>query len=342
MMKNNEYIFHILNKLEGDISPDDQQELQAWLEADTKNQEEYDLIAKIVSQGQQMGFPADPNVNEAWNKFEFPEDPLPKKNTYPQQWLLSTLEWMASFLQKRWLAYVALFIFIIGASAFWYHQSTHSIETITTANRQHKEITLSDGTIVYLNSGTELSYPRKFSSTKRQVVLKGEAFFEVAKAKSQFIVQTSEGTVSVLGTRFNIWARNLQTRVIVEEGLVRLAGNDISGNVILTKNLMSEISQDQPPSKPRLINPEELLGWRSGKLIFRHTMLSEIMGEIGRYYDIDIAIENPELKTKTMTAVFDRLPLNKLLYSICATLDIQYRYENGLYIFYKKNIPSDK
>ena len=341
MKKNNKYILHIMNDLEGDISPADQKELKVWLETDVKNQQEYDLIARIVREGKQIEFPADPNVHDQWKTFVFPEDPLPKQNTFSPQWPAPT-EWIRSLLQPRRLAYLALFILMITASFLWYHHSINSIEIITTANRQHKEITLSDGTTVYLNSGTELFYPKTFNSTTRQVKLTGEAFFDVAKSKSQFIVQTSEGTITVLGTRFNIWARNLQTRVVVEDGRIRLAANDHAGSIILAKDLMSEISQNQPPSKPRSVNVEELLGWRSGKLVFNRTMLSELAGEIERYYDVDITIEDQKLETKTITAVFDRLPLRNILYSICSTLDIQYKYENGKYIFYKELMPDDQ
>jgi transmembrane sensor len=341
MKKKNKYIFQIMNKLAGDITPGDQKKLKVWLDADLKNKEEYELIAKIISEAQRMKFPVDPSVHEEWNVFEFPEEPLLKHKTFSSGWQALN-ERIASFLHLRQLAYIALIIGMIGAFAFWYYQSIHSIKTITTANSQHQEIKLSDGTRVYLNSGTELSFPERFTDTKRLVRLKGEAFFYIAKSKSQFIVQTSEGTVTVIGTRFNIWARNSQTRVIVEDGQVCLSANKNAGSVILTKDLMSEIYQNKPPSKPRMVNTKRLLGWRIGKLVFNRTMLSELAGEIGRYYDIDIAIENPELETKTITAVFDRLPLEKVLYSICLTLDIKQRYEHGLYILYKENAVDDQ
>ncbi len=323
-----------MNKLTGDITSGDQKKLKVCLDADVENKAEYDLIAKIISEGQQIKFPADPDIHEEWDAFVFPEESQPAYDTFSLGWQ-ARRERIASFFLPRRLAYTALIISMIGAIIFWYHQSIRSIETITTANSQHNEIRLSDGTTVYLNSATELSYPIKFTGTTRLVRLSGEAFFDVAESDSQFIVQTPEGTVSVLGTRFNIWARNMQTRVIVEEGRVRLAADNVTGSVILTKDLISEISPYQPPTKPLSVRSEELLGWRSGKLVFRRTTLSEIAGEIGRYYDIDMTIENPELGTNTITGLFDRLPLNKVLYSICSTLDIRYRYENGQYIFYK-------
>lgn len=341
MKKNKKYIHHIIKKLAGDISPSDQKELTAWLAADAKNKEEYDLIVKIVAEGQQMEFADDPNVHDEWKAFEFPADWQPKRDTFSFRWR-ALGESIASFLRPRHLVYAALIIFLIGGSAFWYYRSKDGIETITTANRQQKEITLSDGTTVYLNCGTELLYPRKFSGSVRKVRLTGEAFFEVVKSKSPFVVQTSEGTVTVLGTRFNIWARDFQMRIIVEEGRVRFEAGNIANSVILNKDSMSEISHNQPPSKARSVNAKELLGWRSGKLVFTHTMLSELAGEIGRYYDVDVAIENPELEKKTITAVFDRLSLKKVLYAICSTLDIQYKYQDGSYIFYKEHMPDDQ
>lgn len=335
MKKTNKYTLHIMNKLAGNISSGDEKELTAWLEANPKNQEVYELIAKIVREGQRMEFPEDPDVKDEWNAFEFPEEPLPKQSVYSRRRLAPGGR-IASLLQPRRLVYAALVIFIISISVFWYHQSVQSVETISTENGQQKEITLSDGTTVYLNCGTELLYPRKFTGAIRQVTLSGEAFFDVVKSKSLFTVQTPEGTVTVPGTRFNIRARDMQTRVIVEDGKVRLTAGNSDSSVVLTKDFMSEIFHNQPPSKPRAVNAEELLGWRSGKLVFKRTALSELAGEIGRYYDVNISIENPELEKKTMTAVFDGLPLKNVLYSICATLDIEYKYENGMYIFYKK------
>ncbi|MBN2423672.1 MAG: FecR domain-containing protein [Calditrichaceae bacterium] len=334
MKKKNKYILYIMKDLTDEITPDDKQSLNAWFKADSNNQKQYDLIANIVREGRRMDFPADPDLNHEWNAFEFPEDSVPERKT-SNNWNSKLTGRLVTFRRPIRLAYVVLGIFIIIASIVWYYQNMQGIETITTANCQYKEFKLPDGSMVYLNSGTKLTYPKKFTDINRQVGLSGEAFFDVVKSKDKFIVQTSEGTITVLGTCFNIRSRNKQTRVIVEEGLVRFSANDTTDNVILSKNYMSEIYDNHPPSKPQLINAKEWLGWRSGKLVFKRATLSEVSGEIGRYYDIEISIQDPSLMTMTITAVFDRLPLNKVLYSLCSTLDIQYRYENGNYILYK-------
>lgn len=334
MNKKNKFILYIMKDLTGEIPPDDKQSLNAWLKADLNNQKQYDLIANIIREGKRMDFPADPDLNHEWNAFEFPEDPLPEKNT-SNNWNSKLAGRLIAFRWPVRLAYVVLGIFIIAASIVWYYQNMHGIETITTANRQHKEFKLPDGSMVYLNSGTKLTFPKKFTGITRQVGLSGEAFFDVVESKGKFIVQTSEGTITVLGTCFNIRSRNKQTRIIVEEGLVRFSANDTTDNVILSKNYMSEINGNHPPSKPQLINVKEWLGWRLGKLVFKRATLSEVSGEISRYYDIEISIEDPNLLAMTITAVFDRLPLNKVLYSLCSTLDIQYRFENDKYILYK-------
>jgi transmembrane sensor len=334
MKKNNKKILLILEELEGRISPSEEKKLRAWLDADPGNLKEYNRIAKIVREGQRLEFPADPDIHEEWNDFNFPADPIPERNRLfkikPSPWKI-----IAPLLKPRRLLYAAMILFLIGASVLWYYQSMHIIKTISTVNRQHKQITLSDGTTVYLNSGTQLSYPKTFSGSIRKVTLSGEAFFNVSKAKSEFVVKTPEGTITVLGTRFNIWTRNQLTRVIVEEGCVKLASDNKQDTVIITKDFMSEVRQNHSPLKPRSVDVQKLLGWRWGKLVFKRTTLHEVIGEISRYYDVDISIQGPQLQSRTITAVFDRLPLNKVLYSVCSSLNIQYRYNNGVYVLYK-------
>ena len=333
MKKNHSTVSRILNQLDGAISPEDREALTAWLEKDSKNREEYGLIVRIVREGQKIEFPEDPDVREEWKRFEFPAEPRQRRNPFMPS--LSILgERLGALIQPPRFAFIVFVLCLIGASIFWHHQSIHGIKTVATANRQQREVTLPDGSTVYLNAGTELSYPKKFRGAARNVSLNGEAYFEVIPSKTPFIVETQEGTVTVLGTKFNIWARDFKTRVVVEEGRVQLAAINHSESVVLTKDLMSEIEQDQHPAQPHFVNAVEALGWREGKLVFTRTELSELAGEVGRYYDVDVSIKNPVLETKTITAVFDRLPLQQVLYAICSTLDIQYKVENGKYIFY--------
>ena len=341
MNKKNQYTLQIMNQLEGRLSQREEKELSSWLEEDPKHREEYALIAKIVQEGRKKEFPGDPDVLEQWEKFVFPSEPAPGRNPLLAGFL-SSCKQIGSILHPPRLAFAVLILCIIGASASWYHHSIHSLNTILTANRQHSHIQLPDGSTVYLNSGTELSYPKKFHGNARQVTLQGEAFFDVTQSGSPFVVKTSEGNITVLGTRFNIWAREKRTRVIVEEGRVRLTANAMDSSVVLFKNELSEIIQNHAPTQPVAAASEELPGWRSGKLVFTRTMLSELVGEIGRYYDVRISIHNPKLKTKTLTAHFDRLPLQQVLYAICTTLEIRYQYENGSYVLYSEKKQDDQ
>lgn len=337
MNKKNKYILHIINKLNNNISIDQQQELTTWLEADEKHQAEYERIAKIVAQGKKMEFPADPDVEAEWNSFEFPAEPEAKPG------LISELrhrlsEVMASILRPRRLVYATVLVIILVMTALWYKQYLNIMETIATGNRQQSEITLSDGTHVWLNCGTSVTYPRNFSNRARSIELSGEAFFNVAKSKIPFVVQTTEGKITVLGTRFNVWARARETRVIVEEGRVRLSpANDSLNSVLLSKNQMSYLFKVGAPVEPQPVEANARLGWRHGRLVFERTKLAELARELERYYDVGILIENPELQSRSVTAAFERLPLEKVLYSIGNILDIHYKYENGLYVFYENN-----
>jgi transmembrane sensor len=155
----------------------------------------------------------------------------------------------------------------------------------------------------------------------------------VTRDERPFLVITENARTTVLGTEFNVWARNEQTRVIVREGSVRFKSiNADDGDVLLLREEMSRITGNQPPQVPKRVDTERLLGWLEGRLVFEKTPLTEILDELERYYDVFIESADSELAQETLTATFDHLPLETVLSSICLTLGAQYRFEDEKYI----------
>lgn len=324
-----------MNSLNDNISPQEKQNLDKWLAESDEHQNQYNLISKIVAAGQHMEFPDDPDVNSAWNSFEFPQDPLPEPSLSARfgNWLSAST---SNILQPRRLAFATAVILVVAVFSTWYYHSMHELLKISTGNTQIRQVTLSDGTRIWLNSGTELSYPRSFREKTRHVTVTGEAFFDVAKTSTPFIVRTDRGTIKVLGTRFNVWSREQATRVIVEAGRVKFSSiDDSSSAVILTTGFMSTLAHSNTPSVPEQVSTAQLLGWRQGKLVFERTCLPEILAELERYYDVPIHVDNRALNHKSLTATFDRLPIEKVLYSICQSLDVRYKNVDGVYVIYK-------
>jgi len=150
-------------------------------------------------------------------------------------------------------------------------------------------VTLSDGTKVWLNSGSSLTYPEVFAGTERKVVLSGEAYFEVSKNEQQpFIVHTNRADVHVLGTHFNINAYNdegvLKTTLL--EGAVRLSA--ATASILLAPGEQGLITGSRPGIEKKRVNVNQEIAWKAGYFVFRNNTIGDIMRQISRWYDVEI------------------------------------------------------
>lgn len=162
------------------------------------------------------------------------------------------------------------------------------------------QVTLSDGTKVWLNAASKLTYPSRFMATERIIELDGEAYFEVApmhkhgnrtSPKIPFVVKTKNQMVQVIGTQFNVsaYADEQETRTTLVEGSVQIV------------NLISNVSSKLAPSEQSVVRggqtaindveTETYTAWKDGYFAFPDTHISHVMTTIARWYDIEIAYE---------------------------------------------------
>jgi transmembrane sensor len=168
--------------------------------------------------------------------------------------------------------------------------------------------------------------------------LKGQGFFQVSKTKQPFTVQTENALITVLGTRFDVRVWEGKTRVIVTEGLVKIAPlAQTADTVLLNKNEISEVIGASRPTIPRTIDVNHALSWLEGKLDFRQTSLAEIIQELQRHYAVPISLQHNNLGCLTVTGSFEQMPVETVLASICLTLDLDYVYIAGKYIIMNKH-----
>ena len=150
------------------------------------------------------------------------------------------------------------------------------------------QVTLSDGTKVWLNSASSLKFPAQFIGEERLVQLTGEAYFEVAKNPAMpFRVTVNSATVKVLGTHFNISAYGdmPSTKTTLLEGSIQLSSG--KANELLKPNQQGEI--DRTGSiKITDVDPEQAVAWKNGYFSFKRTSLPEIMQQISRWYNVDV------------------------------------------------------
>ncbi|OQP64036.1 hypothetical protein A3860_21710 [Niastella vici] len=152
-------------------------------------------------------------------------------------------------------------------------------------------LALADGTRVWLNAGSSLTFPVAFVGTERKVSITGEAYFEVEKnPKMPFRVQFSsagrEGTVEVLGTHFNVNAYDDEPAVntTLLEGAVKVKSG--SGSIILKPGEQASLSHSSQTSHP--ISVQTVMAWKNGLFNFNNTDIQTVMRQIARWYDVEV------------------------------------------------------
>ncbi len=160
--------------------------------------------------------------------------------------------------------------------------------SLTTPNGGTYQVTLSDGTKVWLNSASILRYPMNFSGSQREVELEGEAFFEVAPKKVPFFVKTREQVVEVLGTQFNItgYPDEAEVRTTLVEGSVRVVNSVSNAAKQLSPGKQSIVRGRR--MEIRDVETEPYIAWKKGYFAFPDEHISRVMNTIARWYDIEV------------------------------------------------------
>lgn len=169
------------------------------------------------------------------------------------------------------------------------------------ARGERSTFRLPDGTIVKLNSDSKLSFKEDFDGKQRQVILEGEAFFDVVKDPSRpFVVHSSGVVTTALGTSFNVKAFNGQSgkdkiEVSLVTGKVSVQSDEGSVDMILVPGEQALI--DGASSQKRAFDGSEVLSWKDGVIHFRDTGFADIIEELERWYDVDFVIDGLDATT---------------------------------------------
>ena len=192
-------------------------------------------------------------------------------------------------------------------------------------------LTLSDGTVVYMNADSKLRFPVKFDRNLRMVELEGEAYFKVQRnEKVPFIVKTSQISVQVLGTEFNVsaYAEDLVIQTTLVSGAVKVFSEDEKESVILRPGEQAEFSRITHEIQLETVDVSYVTAWKDGRLRFQEKPLFEIMKNVARWYDVEIIYEDEEVKYYPFGCNFNRMAtIESLLQIFEATGTIETRVQ---------------
>lgn len=208
-------------------------------------------------------------------------------------------------------------------------EQTIPMQSIYVPSGQRVNLTLSDGTNVWLNARTRILYPAVFDKSVRQVTVDGEAYFDVAKDKQRpFIVETNKCKMEVLGTKFNVegYSDKDDFEVTLMEGRVKVASKQgIGDTLILTPDSKACLEKDGRLTVVRVddYNPYR---WKEGLICFRTESFLSIMNDLEKYFGVSIVVENKAVLKYNFTGKFRQA--DGIDYALrVLQKDIRFRYE---------------
>lgn len=181
--------------------------------------------------------------------------------------------------------------------------------TILVPYGKRTDVMLSDGTHVWINSGSRLVYPAIFKGKNREVYLEGEAIFEVVhNADKPFKVLSDNQEIEVLGTVFNVsnYPEDEQMITVLKSGSIKLIyNNDESKSFKITPGTLSSYNTKTSEIKKSKVNVDDYFGWREGYLSLKQQPLDYIASRLSRYYNVEIMIFDEKLSKETFSGKLD-------------------------------------
>jgi ferric-dicitrate binding protein FerR (iron transport regulator) len=232
--------------------------------------------------------------------------------------------------------YAAIIVFLISLTTIYYINKQQFNRTDTpkellytsfiTENGQRSKVVLPDSSIVWLNSGTTLSYPSNFSEQNRKVSLNGQAFFQVShNENSPFSVQASGFIVKVLGTKFDVdaYPENDKIAVVLESGKVELAHKDFeSFNYTMQPGEKATYNIANNALTLNYADATIYSSWKDGKLIFRNESMKNVVEKLKRWYNINIEVTDEEVYNSIFSGTIQNESYEEIFRYIAIVCDV--------------------
>lgn len=297
----------------------EQSALDQWLSAADHRAEADRLYRVWLATG---NYPShyEPDVETGWNKLK--SRISEQKHTPARTAKVIPL--------RRILAAAASIMLLIAAGIWWLLPEVPAgqpYRTVAALSGKPMEVALSDGSLIVLQNGSEMTFPETFPGEgAREVELSGEAYFKVAHdEKRPFRVRASHALTEVLGTTFNVraWPGESAVEATVESGRVRLTSStQPSGGLTLGPGERGQCLTNGNLSKT---SDAEInaLSWMTGQLRFRKTPFAEALLAIGRHYEVVLELENPALGDCSYTGSFEKAELKDVLLTLELTYGVR-------------------
>jgi len=314
-------------ELTSGLDEQQKEELQSWIVMSPKNLSEYNEVVKLLTFSARLA---------AMKKIDAGKDLLlVKKKLNP---IVKLNNWLLNFQRVAAILILPLLVF----TTWTISNRSQSIKVCTvmksseTAYGVRSQIILSDGTKVWLNSGTKLSYPEEFHGDSREVKLTGEAYFQVESDKDHpFFVDLNGYKVKATGTKFNI-SNYLNDNIItayLEHGKIswfEYLNEKQKEPVLLKENDIIILNKGEKKYKIQNTDGRKYLSWIDGKLVFKNDNTEDVAVRLGRWFNADIIFDKKLSQSGyVFTATFKQESLEEALKLLSYSTPINYKIIQG-------------
>ena len=322
-------IYHIIAKeLANECTHKEKEYLEQWLGKCNENEKTYQLLKKVHSHST---IEVQPNHAETTYQNMMAVARNGKRSHFKIHQNRTKKSRRSNIYEFLWVAAGITLLFLTG---YFFRDSimpnspyteTKTIEKITRANPpgQKSTITLPDGSTVWLNAESSISFAKSFATDERLVELTGEAFFEVHKNKDRpFKVVSGDLVTTALGTSFNVTAYSEMDNIIVSllSGKVNIISNDKDGKKRVDETIQAGFTltyqKELKSTEIKKHDLNEILGWKNGIIVFNDASFEDIITKIRRWYGLEIVVRGHPSSDWKYTARFKDKNLWNILESI--------------------------
>lgn len=237
----------------------------------------------------------------------------------------------SSFLK---IAAAALLILSIGTITIMKNRNIISDEIafVTGDDQRNLRVDLPDGSTVFLNRNSRLTYNAGFGESSRQVSLAGEAFFDITPNREKpFVIDAGKASVTVVGTSFSVLTENenLEVEVFVKTGKVLLSEKTGTQSVELEPGFIGK--KESGIIEKSVNNDPNYLAWNTGKLVYNGEKLSVVFRDLKKYYNIDIIADDQAILEFPWTSPIDYEYRDKIIQLICTSFNLSYTKDGEVY-----------
>lgn len=307
----------IVQDFSGLITPEDRVLLENWRGESAENQRYYSEQKKL------------------WNLFSLQQkmQAIDEKRAYRQvssKLFTPKINWWARV--QRFAAILLLPVLVVSG-IYFFSQKQHNEQyscvynTAETPLGMRSSLILPDGTKVWLNAGSKLTYPVLFSDKYRTVKLIGEAYFEVKKDKNwPFVVTADNMNIIVAGTTFNCnaYPENNQIQTVLVEGQVTVGNVSATTTKVMEPGELAIFRKNTQQITKSKVDLEKYIAWKSGKLMFREDKMNLVVEKLQRWYNVDFEIMDKEISDYIYTATFVDESLDQVLKMLSISAPIRY------------------